>query len=234
MVSAVLVAALSPPPASQRPRLEDRLAHFLRLMSVLTVLIGIVGVTITATVHPFNRLAGLYVFCSLQIVMPAFGIAGASLLLNKRRPAAMAFLMLNTLLVGTTVIGLPITAAGGYGPFMATYLIAAIVSLADASLSLALGVLLMQATSADERAERTGLAMGSVHRANGEGDGTDVHGQLAASERRVEEMDRKMATMIEQQARLMEMIAVKSVPDRPAERTWADVLSPPTPTTANE
>ena len=235
MVSAVLVAALSPPPASQRPRLEERLAYLLRLMSVLTALIGLAGVIVTAGVHPFNRLAGLYVFCILQIVMPVFGIAGATLLLNKRRPAALAFLMLNTLLVGTTVIGLPVTAAGGYGPILSFYLFAAIVSLAHASLSLALGVLLMQATSADEQAERAGLAMGSVHRfstASGEGDGADLHGQLAASERRVEEMDRKMATMIEQQARLMEMIAVQSVPDRPAERTWADVLSPPT--TANE
>ena len=94
-----------------------------------------------------------------------------------------------------------------------TYLLGAIISLADASLSLALSVLILQATSADERAERAGLAMSSWRGSVGgdDGGGADLHGQLQASERRVEEMDKKMLALIEQQNKLIEMLAKGAV-----------------------
>ena len=49
---------------------------------------------------------------------------------------------------------------------------------------------------------RAGLAMSD----GGSARNLQLEGQLAASERRVEEMDKKMATLIQQQAKLMEML----------------------------
>ena len=226
-----LTTALSPPPppADASTRLEHRLALYMRALGLFTMIYGIISLIVTIVLYPFRRLAGLYVFVILQIVMPAFGIAGAmfvlqgrsqngasaatgrgadALLLLRSRPA-LVFLGLNTFFVGSTVIGLPVTAAGGYGSGVITYLLGAIFSLANASLSLALSVLLYQATSADERSERAGLALTSQRGSSTHADdaGGDLHGQLHASERRVEEMDKKMIMLLEQQTQLMALLA---------------------------
>ena len=167
--------------------------------------------------------------------MPGFGLAGASLLLQGRAghtptatgnggrdtlntirsKPALIFLLINTFFVGATVIGLPVTASGGYGSAVVTYLIGAIISLINASLSLALSVMILQATSADERSERAGLAMSSLRASIGSDD--VIAGQLQASERRVEEMDKKMLALLEQQNKLIEMLAKgAAAPSSPA------------------
>ena len=248
VASAMLVAAQAPPAATVLPRIEHRMAAYLRGLSALTALYGLISTIVTATMHPFNRMPSVYVFSSLMLVTPAFGIAGASLLLHGRRRhlphvggagggasggggdgrdaidllrsrPALTFLGFNTFLVGTCTIGLPVTASGGYGTAITTYLIGGILSLADASLSLALLVLVAQATSADERLERAGLAMHALAPGGGEAGGEDggeaggdgmLKSALQASELRVDEMDRKMALLLQQQARLIEMLGTRA------------------------
>lgn len=70
------------------------------------------------------------------------------------------------------------------------------------SLSLALCVLYLTSQSSEELSERAGLALGDVTP-------TRSAAELAAAEARVDEMDRKMALMLEQQAKLMEMLHAK-------------------------
>ena len=220
MVGVVLVLSLAPPPSDDTYRLEDRLANYLKCLSLITTFWGTICVIVNATVHPFYKLPGLFVFSSLTIIMPFLGMLGACLLPKSRRAfgrqagasgndtairrvtskPSLIFLALNTVLVGSAVIGLPITASGGYGAPTIIFLIGAAICLADSALSLALCVLVCAWSTLEEHQERAGLARA---------DSAALEEQLASSERRQAEMDRKMEQMMEQQARMMEMLGQK-------------------------
>ena len=197
LVAPVLLAlacALAPAvSASEGPRREVYVARALILVDICTIALSSACLGITLTTRAFRRLPAVYIFSTLGIVAPAFGVGGAALVLRSaarahvsatvhrrehasRMRLASGVLALHILLVGASFIGLPVAAAAGYGPQMGTYVAAAVACGVCAAVGLLLLMLVAQASS--------GLAseeMAEMVSAN--------HDALAASQQHVLELE---------------------------------------------
>ena len=179
---------------------------------------------------PHPTTAGLRVFSALSVAAPCLATAGACLLLrhNAHRDAdvgkaAPTLLLLSTFLFGSVVIGLPASVAEAYGDLVPLFVASALLSSGSAAAGLALCVALFQRAGARLQEETARLTSATSE-------------ALAASERRVEQMDLKMQQMLEQQARLLELLAGSQLTQqqRPAgggaaaaSTTAGDVEQPP-------
>jgi len=206
-VLVALVCALSPVASQASPRSEVHVARALLVVDLATAALSAVCLGLTIGTRAFHRLPAVYIFSTLGLVAPGFGVGAACLVLrsaarahvsataNRREHAtrmrlASGMLALHVLLVGAAFVGLPVSAATGYGQEMAAYIVTAVACGVCAAVGLALLVLVTQASS--------GLAseeMAEMVSAN--------HDALAASQQHVLELEHNMTVMIEQQAQLL-------------------------------
>jgi len=152
----------------------------------------------------------VYTFAGLEILAPWLGVVGATFVLRSRQrqssndKIAIVLLALNSFFVGITLIGLPVSAAAGFGSTMWVFLLGSTCCAGCAAASLALAVLLSTSTSAHGNDETERLAVVTSE-------------ALVASERRVDEMSQQMKIMLEQQAKLLAALSIDTESSASAE-----------------